>query len=50
MCGRALRKFQTKDSVVAKLFAKHIKLQESIDLCKKKRYVVTFDILIYDHH
>jgi protein CMS1 len=34
---RALRQFQTKECMVAKLFAKHIKLQEQIELCKKCR-------------
>lgn len=34
---RALRQFQTKDCMVAKLFAKHIKLQEAIDTAKKTR-------------
>ena len=34
---RALRKFQTKESMVAKLFAKHIKLKEAIDTVKKTR-------------
>lgn len=34
---RALRKFQTKESMVAKLFAKHIKLKEAIETTKKTR-------------
>lgn len=34
---RALRVFQTKDAVVAKLFAKHIKLREAIEYVKKTR-------------
>ncbi|KAI4155476.1 MAG: hypothetical protein LQ340_000992 [Diploschistes diacapsis] len=34
---RSLRTFQSKDCIIAKLFAKHIKLKESIDLLKKKR-------------
>ncbi|CAK3790190.1 Hypothetical predicted protein [Lecanosticta acicola] len=34
---RALRKFQTKESMVAKLFAKHIKLKEAIETVKKTR-------------
>ncbi|KAH9832440.1 U3-containing 90S pre-ribosomal complex subunit [Teratosphaeria destructans] len=34
---RALRKFQTKDSMVAKLFAKHIKLKEAVEMVKKTR-------------
>lgn len=34
---RALRKFQTKESMVAKLFAKHIKLKEAIETVKKMR-------------
>ncbi|KAI7298531.1 hypothetical protein KC315_g18014, partial [Hortaea werneckii] len=34
---RALRKFQTKESLVAKLFAKHIKLGEAIETVKNSR-------------
>ena len=34
---RALRKFETKDSKVAKLFAKHIKLKEAIETVKKTK-------------
>ncbi|QIW98971.1 hypothetical protein AMS68_004489 [Peltaster fructicola] len=34
---RALRKFQTKHSMVAKLFAKHIKLNEALESTKKTR-------------
>ncbi|EOD44670.1 Replication regulator protein [Neofusicoccum parvum] len=34
---RPLRKFEDKGVKVAKLFAKHIKLQEAIDSCKKLR-------------
>ncbi|EEH23546.2 hypothetical protein PABG_05757 [Paracoccidioides brasiliensis Pb03] len=34
---RALRQFQTKDCAVAKLFAKHIKLNEAKEFVKKKR-------------
>lgn len=34
---RALRGFQTKESMVAKLFAKHIKLKEAMDMAKKTR-------------
>lgn len=34
---RALRKFQTKESMVAKLFAKHIKLDEAIKTVKETR-------------
>lgn len=34
---RALRKYQTKDCMVAKLFAKHIKLKEQIETVKKAR-------------
>ena len=34
---RALRKFQTKQALVAKLFAKHIKLKDAIDTVKKTR-------------
>ncbi|KAF2170316.1 hypothetical protein M409DRAFT_19138 [Zasmidium cellare ATCC 36951] len=35
--ARALRKFQTKESMVAKLFAKHIKLKEAAEMTKKTR-------------
>ncbi|CAK1359250.1 hypotheticalsprotein [Cercospora beticola] len=34
---RALRKFQTKDAKVAKLFAKHIKMEEAVQQLKKDR-------------
>ena len=34
---RTLRKFQTKESMVAKLFAKHIKLKEAIETVRKVR-------------
>lgn len=34
---RALRKFQTKDAKVEKLFAKHIKLKEAIESARKSR-------------
>ncbi|KAF2103958.1 hypothetical protein NA57DRAFT_70170 [Rhizodiscina lignyota] len=34
---RALRTFQTKEATVAKLFAKHIKLKEAVETCKKLR-------------
>jgi protein CMS1 len=34
---RALRKFQTKESFIAKLFAKHIKLQEAITMVKENK-------------
>ena len=34
---RAVRKFQSKESSVAKLFAKHIKLNEQVEYCKKSR-------------
>ncbi|KAK4543461.1 hypothetical protein LTR36_005604 [Oleoguttula mirabilis] len=35
--ARAVRKFQTKDCAVAKLFAKHIKLKEAIETAKTTR-------------
>ncbi|KAG0632793.1 U3-containing 90S pre-ribosomal complex subunit-domain containing protein [Tuber brumale] len=35
--ARAVRKYQTKDSLVAKLFAKHIKLKDSITTCQTTR-------------
>lgn len=34
---RTLREFQTKDAIIAKLFAKHIKLKEAIESCRKYR-------------
>lgn len=34
---RTLREFQTKDALIAKLFAKHIKLKEAIESCMKYR-------------
>lgn len=34
---RALRSYQTKESMVAKLFAKHIKLKEATEMAKKTR-------------
>lgn len=34
---RALRKFQTKESFIAKLFAKHIKLSEAITMVKENK-------------
>ena len=34
---RVIRKFQTKDATVAKLFAKHIKIQDSIKFLKSTR-------------
>ena len=35
--NRALKKFQSKESHVAKLFAKHIKLKESIEFCQQTK-------------
>lgn len=35
--ARILKKYQTKDSTVAKLFAKHIKLKEAVEDVKKMR-------------
>jgi protein CMS1 len=37
MSIREVRKLQTKDATVAKLFAKHIKLQDSIKFLKSTR-------------
>ncbi|KAI5249501.1 hypothetical protein E4T43_00920 [Aureobasidium subglaciale] len=34
---RSLRRFQTKESLIAKLFAKHIKLQEAIKMVKESK-------------
>lgn len=39
---RALRKFQSKDAMIAKFFAKHIKLAEAIETCEKVRYVAPY--------
>ncbi|KAF8436177.1 U3-containing 90S pre-ribosomal complex subunit-domain containing protein [Terfezia claveryi] len=35
--SRAVRSFQSKENAVAKLFAKHIKLKDSIEYCQKTR-------------
>jgi protein CMS1 len=35
--ARVVRKLQTKDAEVAKLFAKHIKLQDAVKFLKSKR-------------
>jgi protein CMS1 len=35
--ARVMRKFQTKDATVAKLFAKHIKLKDSVAFLKSTR-------------
>lgn len=35
---RALRPFQTKESIVGKLFAKHIKLEEAKQFLQRARY------------
>ena len=37
LCQRKLRKVQTNDAIVAKLFAKHIKLREAIEYVKNTR-------------
>ncbi|KAL8896485.1 MAG: hypothetical protein Q9192_003078 [Flavoplaca navasiana] len=37
--ARVLRKFQTKEATVAKLFAKHIKLKDATSFVKKKRRI-----------
>ena len=39
-----LRRFQSNEAIVAKLFAKHIKLNEAIGLVKKKRYDIFWDL------
>jgi len=36
-CSRALRSFQTKESIVGKLFAKHIKLEEAKQFLTRAR-------------
>ncbi|KAK0510118.1 hypothetical protein JMJ35_007512 [Cladonia borealis] len=38
--ARVLRKFQTKESVVAKLFAKHIKLKDAIEYVRRTRICI----------
>jgi len=35
--SRAVKQFQTRESMVAKLFAKHIKMKESVELCNGSR-------------
>jgi protein CMS1 len=35
--SRAVRKFQTKDAVVAKLFAKHIKIKDAVKFLQSNR-------------
>lgn len=35
---RALRAFQTKEAIVGKLFAKHIKLEEAKQFLERARY------------
>jgi len=37
---RALRTFSTKQAVVTKLFAKHIKLMEALETCRKTRMTI----------
>jgi protein CMS1 len=37
--SRALRSFSSKEGAVTKLFAKHIKIKEAVETCKKTRYV-----------
>lgn len=39
MLQRVLRILQTKESVVAKLFAKHIKLKDAIQFVRRTQYV-----------
>lgn len=36
---RALRMFQNKESIIGKLFAKHIKLEEAKQFLERARYV-----------
>jgi protein CMS1 len=38
----SLRTFETKDAIVAKLFAKHIKLADAIEYVKRTRYAEAF--------
>jgi protein CMS1 len=35
--SRAIRRFQTKEATVAKLFAKHIKIEEAVKFLQKTR-------------
>ena len=37
LSSRVVRKYQTKDATVAKLFAKHIKLKDSVTFLKSTR-------------
>ena len=39
---RALRSFQNKESIVGKLFAKHIKLEEAKQFLERARYVTSY--------
>jgi protein CMS1 len=37
--NRALRSFSSQNGTVTKLFAKHIKIKEAVETCKKTRYL-----------
>ena len=41
--SRSLRKYQSPDCAVAKLFAKHIKLPEAIDYVERTKYVGSYE-------
>lgn len=45
---RALRSFQNKESIVGKLFAKHIKLEEAKRFLERARYVPLPGLLSYN--
>lgn len=42
---RALRSFQTKESIIGKLFAKHIKLEEAKQFLERARCVYTSSLI-----
>lgn len=47
---RSLGKFQSQDSAVGKLFAKHIKLPDAIEYVKRTKYVHLIDLECFSNH
>jgi protein CMS1 len=47
---RTLRVFQAEDAKVGKLFAKHIKMEEAMEFCKKNRYAPFLNLEIPGLH
>lgn len=45
---RVLKQFQSEDATIAKLFAKHIKLNDAIDHAKKTRFVCLGSLVTAD--